>query len=121
MSENLPPAPDAGYADRSGEELAARELALRRARQEAAARDTTGIVTTIRVLRSLSWVGALIPIVGIFVLFAGFMVGAFGSGLLFIKGNSQGGVRQLLVTFAGLLVGLPVWFVVNLVVIGFFS
>lgn len=103
------------------EALVAQELALRRARQEAAARDTAGIVTTIKVLRGLSWIGALVPIAGIFVLSAGFVVGAAGSALLFIKGNSQGGVRQLLVTFAGLLVGLPVWLVVNLLVIRLFG
>lgn len=115
------PQPAATTAQRSGEELVVQELALRRARQEAAARDTAGIGTTINVLRGISWAGALIPVVGIVVLFAGFMVGVFGSAILLIKGNNQGCIRQLLVTFAGMLVGLPVWFVVNLVVIGLFG
>ena len=121
MNEHTPPAAPAAAANLHGEDLVSRELALRRARQEAAARDTAGIVKTINVLRGISWTGALIPIVGIFVLFAGFMVGVFGSAFLFLRGNSQGGLRQLLITFAGMLVGVPVWFVANLVVIGLFG
>ena len=100
------------------EELVSQELELRKARLEAAVRDTAGIATTINVLRGISWIGAIVPIIGIFILFAGFMVGIFGSAFLFLKGNSQGGLRQILITFAGMLVGIPVWLVVTFVIVG---
>ena len=100
------------------EELISQELALRKARQEAAERDTAGFTSTIRTLRLISWFGALIPIIGIVIIGLGWVVGMYGSIFLMIKGNSNGGVRQLIITFVGAAVAAVAWIVVNLLFAG---
>ncbi len=100
-----------------GEALVAQELALRRARREAAERDTRGISTTFKVLTGILLAGSLVPVIGIFSLLAGIFTGAIGALVLFLKGNGGGAVRQLLLTVLGALAGVVAWAVVTFVLL----
>lgn len=102
---------------RTNEELVAQELALRRARKEAAERDTAGISTTFKVLTVVFACGSIIPVVGIASVFCCLVLGAFGSVLLLLKGNPGGAVRQALLTILGSGAGGIAWAVVTFVVL----
>lgn len=97
------------------------QQALKRAREEAAIRETAGANKMINIFRGICWVGALIPILGIFIVILSFVIGLFGSAYLILKQNVGGGIKQLIFTFIGGFVALGVWFVVNIAVIGLFG
>ena len=84
-------------------------------------RETAGANKMINIFRGICWVGALIPILGIFIVILSFVIGLFGSMYLILKQNVGGGIKQLIFTFIGGFVALGVWFVVNIAVIGLFG
>lgn len=99
----------------TSEALVAQELALRRARQEAAVRDTAGITTTFRVLCAVFLAGALVPAIGFISVLVGLVAGAFGAILLLVKGNTSGALKQILFTVTAAIAGLILWAVVTFV------
>jgi hypothetical protein len=98
------------------EGLVAQELALRRARREAAIRDTAGLATVIKVLSGVLFAGAIIPALGILSVLAGLFVGFFGTLALAFKGNPSGALKQVLITGVGAVVATIVWAIVTFVV-----
>lgn len=97
------------------------QQSLKRAREEAAIRETAGANKMINIFRGICWAGAIIPILGVFIVALSFIIGLFGSVYLILKQNIGGGIKQLIFTFIGGFVALGVWFVVNIAVIGFFG
>lgn len=97
------------------------EIALKRAREEAAARETAGIKKFINIVRIISWCGALVPVLGIFAIGIGAFIAFWTSVYVLVKGDHTGGFKQIAITIGGAIAAAIVWFIVNLIALSMFA
>lgn len=97
------------------------EITLKRAREEAAARETVGVRKFVNIVRLLGWCGAIVPIIGIFAIAIGGFFAFWGSVYIAVKGDHTGGFKQIAITVLGTIAAVIVWFIVNMIVLAIFA
>lgn len=97
------------------------EIALKRAREEAAARETVGVRKFVSIVRAIGWCGALVPIVGFLAIGLGTFLAFWGSVYVAVKGDHTGGFKQIVITVLGGIAAFIVWFILNILVVTIFG
>ncbi len=103
-------------------EMAAQQVQLDRAKEQAVLNQHGGTVKAIKVLRILGWLCALVPIIGIIGigLLAGF-IPLVGFIYLATQGAPRYAVKQILISFLAGAAATIAWLIVNGIVVAMFG